>query len=521
VLGTAAALLVGCYLFLTVRLLVTHPTLAHNYSLELVAPTLGVPEADRAWPLYREAMLRLTPEPKVVDPSHESLVGSGENLPMVDVNVQTERPGSKDWDKVERWIDENQGPLELARQGGTRPRYGFFYNDPGNDAWLTKAGFEAKDLDPNKNEMVISFLLPQHQEIRNLARLLEADARRVLPAGDRQAFLSDVAALVGMAEQLRNDLAFLVVDLISYAVFERALVLVDEASSKYPDVLRDEDFGHLAHQIVSYADGGPIVARLAGARADFYDFVQRICSDDGHGGGVLTYEGVEFLKSFRRELGDTGNAEPFATSILAPLAGGIISRREMVELGDALYDRAEAEFQLPLWRGNRDDYEAELQRLAKNPVNHVRYAPLLILMPSLKGCYAASQRVAQERDATFVALALTLFHRQHGAWPERLDELVPNLLPVIPADRFTGEPLRYRVVEGRPVVYSVGPDKVDNGGQMPDLQGDQLRSLYHMAIQRMPSQTGAALAKEDIGWDYVLWPPDSNPSEIPPSTITQ
>ena len=180
----------------------------------------------------------------------------------------------------------------------------------------------------------------------------------------------------------------------------------------------------------------------------------------------------------------------------------------MVELGDSLFDRAEAEFQRPLWQWTSNDYDAELQRLSKNPVNHVRYAPLLILMPGIKGCYAASQRLTQQRDATLVALALTLFHRRHGAWPERLDDLVPDLLPAIPADRFTGQPLRYRVVDGRPLVYSVGPDKLDNGGQLPDIPKDQLEAIFAGAIYRHLVQPEATPAKSDIGWDWVLWPPE-------------
>ena len=62
-LAAVAALVVGCYLFLAIRLFAHHPTIAHNYRLDLIAPTQGVPEADRAWPFYREALLHLTPEP--------------------------------------------------------------------------------------------------------------------------------------------------------------------------------------------------------------------------------------------------------------------------------------------------------------------------------------------------------------------------------------------------------------------------------------------------------------------------
>ncbi|HEY1784988.1 MAG TPA: hypothetical protein VGG30_05535, partial [Pirellulales bacterium] len=311
--GAMAALAVGCYLFLAIRLFVTHPTLAHNYGLELVAPTQGVPEADRAWPFYREAMLRLTPVPLVVDTSNlqpgENSTGAGGDAaadnsepdagsigPREAVDVQAERPGSENWKAVERWLDENRDVIETVRQGAARPRFGFVYNDPGNDAWMALVHIDPKSMDPTENKLLVAFLLPQMNEIRRLGNLLEADARRALSAGDRKVFVSDVAAIIGMAEQLRNDLALLVVDLISYSIFDRALVLVDEALTGHASVLDDADLAHLAHRVSSYADGGPIIPRLTGVRTFVPDFVQRICSDDGRGGGVLTYEGVKYLE---------------------------------------------------------------------------------------------------------------------------------------------------------------------------------------------------------------------------------
>jgi hypothetical protein len=126
-------------------------------------------------------------------------------------------------------------------------------------------------------------------------------------------------------------------------------------------------------------------------------------------------------------------------------------------------------------------------------------------MPGTTSCYATAQWWTQERDATLVALALTLFHRRHGAWPERLEQLVPDLLPTVPPDRFTGQPLRYRVVEGRPVLYSVGPDIEDQGGQGPDLPAGELESLYRSSIYRRSSHPGAVPEKSDVGWDWVFW----------------
>jgi len=66
--------------------------------------------------------------------------------------------------------------------------------------------------------------------------------------------------------------------------------------------------------------------------------------------------------------------------------------------------------------------------------------------------------------------ALTAYRHDHGALPDRLDALVPDYLPAVPEDRFSGEPLRWSRERG--VVWSVGEDLVDDGPPAAPSQGD-------------------------------------------------
>lgn len=56
-----------------------------------------------------------------------------------------------------------------------------------------------------------------------------------------------------------------------------------------------------------------------------------------------------------------------------------------------------------------------------------------------------------------LTLALRLFRDQHGAWPDRLDQLVPDLLPAVPIDPFTGQPFGYERQNEGWQLWSVGP----------------------------------------------------------------
>ena len=72
------------------------------------------------------------------------------------------------------------------------------------------------------------------------------------------------------------------------------------------------------------------------------------------------------------------------------------------------------------------------------------------------------------RHLVVAALALERYRVRHGRYPDTLADLVPELLKAPPVDFMDGQPLRYRLTEGGHfVLYSVGLDCVDNGGQMP------------------------------------------------------
>jgi hypothetical protein len=92
--------------------------------------------------------------------------------------------------------------------------------------------------------------------------------------------------------------------------------------------------------------------------------------------------------------------------------------------------------------------------------------------------------VPLELDArTRVALASTAaaterYRLAHAQWPESLDALVPAYLERVPTDPYSKRPLRYRLTDdGGCVIYSIGPNQRDDGGQKPahnDMRGNDI-----------------------------------------------
>jgi hypothetical protein len=63
-----------------------------------------------------------------------------------------------------------------------------------------------------------------------------------------------------------------------------------------------------------------------------------------------------------------------------------------------------------------------------------------------------------------VAIAITRYRVDHGRMPANLAALIPGYLDALPIDPFNGKPIRLAKESDRWIIYSVGPDSVDNGG---------------------------------------------------------
>lgn len=82
------------------------------------------------------------------------------------------------------------------------------------------------------------------------------------------------------------------------------------------------------------------------------------------------------------------------------------------------------------------------------------------------------------QQIVITVIALKRYQLQHGSWPEQLTQLTPEFLSAAPLDLVTGQPLHYHPnQDGTYLLYSVGADGVDNGGD-PTVPKDVAASTY-------------------------------------------
>jgi hypothetical protein len=69
------------------------------------------------------------------------------------------------------------------------------------------------------------------------------------------------------------------------------------------------------------------------------------------------------------------------------------------------------------------------------------------------------------------ALACERYRLKHGTWPKGWDQLAPAFLPQVLIDPYTGTPLKLKPLDDGLIVYSVGFDGKDDGGDVLPSEG--------------------------------------------------
>lgn len=83
------------------------------------------------------------------------------------------------------------------------------------------------------------------------------------------------------------------------------------------------------------------------------------------------------------------------------------------------------------------------------------------------------------KSVVITAIALKRFQLAHGCLPTQLSDLAPSFVPSVPLDPVDGQPLRYRLqTDGRYLLYSLGPNGVDDGGDPNSATATTSESFY-------------------------------------------
>jgi hypothetical protein len=87
-------------------------------------------------------------------------------------------------------------------------------------------------------------------------------------------------------------------------------------------------------------------------------------------------------------------------------------------------------------------------------------------MPAVIKMAESFRRSRADLRCAIATLAAERYRLAHGRWPETLQELVPNFIPELLLDPYDRKPLRFKRLDDGGLIYSVGPDRKDDGGKI-------------------------------------------------------
>ena len=175
---------------------------------------------------------------------------------------------------------------------------------------------------------------------------------------------------------------------------------------------------------------------------------------------LLVEAGDYFLKGDLRDIGSIWEVPRWWEKIRVWLARPLVKRDMRRSLPD--FDFMETQAKVPYYQ-SRDSLRARDLGLSKKP--WYAFLSNMVMVGESETAFMKTARAEAIMLASRAGLASRLYKSRTGRYPDRLEELVPDLLPEVPIDPFTGKPLVYRREGEGFIVYSLGSNQKDDAGR--------------------------------------------------------
>jgi hypothetical protein len=354
------------------------------------------------------------------------LAPTAAGVPTLDMRLidvpPPQRPGEADLKELRERLGKPEvaKALEVARGLADRPRGRYAVT------WT-------RDL--------VGTLVPHVQEARDVTRLLALDARLRALDGDTEGAVRSCQGALNAGRSL-GDEPLPVSQLVRAACDRQALRALEQTLAL--GVASPKALEELQRLLQEEAEAPLELTAARSERVTFYQCleVMRTGRFNRASYGLRT----SFLGSTGDDLLDRGKARACQAAYLRYYNQVVEAvKRPTEDQQEVLETLHEPNVQLPTL------LEALTRRAGESGWG--RWASAYLQAKAELRCAAAALAAERYRLAT-------------GSWPKGLDTLVPDYLPAVPADPFDGKPLRLAHLPDGLVIYSLGPDRTDDGGKI-------------------------------------------------------
>jgi len=393
-----------------------------------------VSSEDNAWPYYQRAMSLTIPDYDLKQipawqhpdyPEHREFARLTEDVQHA----------------IAKWIDVNRQAWGQFVLAGSKPYCAESYH----------CKSEAKDA------MLLSIRLPELWALPNLARVGVWSARLHAQQGRTRETLEDCLTLARAGWHWQHRATFVeqnIGTLLSRKAHEEILRMVETRE------LSAAELAQWQRQVAgAYPQGYPLIDVRA-EHLVFLDIVQHVFTDRGLGGGHLVPSiSARLLEEETPSAQPKLPDRPIVQVTRSMLHAG---REETIAAADRVFDRQRS--LLGPYEKRARQVPTVKKMLQSLPAH--RYALVRTLAPEMDRVMERGFWGKTLHEATLTVLALQRHRQEKGSYPATLEALKQaGYLDVLPADPYSAQPLSYKVANGSFVLYSVGPDFHDDGGQ--------------------------------------------------------
>ena len=402
------------------------------------------------------------------------------------VDSTIEQSQSRPWTSEQipplaEWVAANQKPLNLIVEAAKRPR--FFSPSP--------------TLINNKQELLIEMLLPNVQAMRDAGRALSIRVMWHLGQNRLDAAWQDVLALHRLSRLLSQGYT-LVEQLVAIAINEIAcdatVSLLDhreltpeQARLVQRDLTALPPFANVARSLDQMERAGALNAFIrvgTGGGGEMFSAISGV-QDNDFGNNVFNVVSVDWnlvLRETNRwydRLAAAANLPDHAARMAA------------LQQIDADMQQLVAEVRTPTtW------LTGVISRQQRSML--VSSIMLGLFLPAVNAAVAAEDRANGTLELTRLAAALAVYRAEHGAYPDKLDDLVPSVLESLPVDLYNSKPFVYRRDGNGYLLYSLGGNGSDDEGSNNQLQILKGMSLDELDVAEESEQLSIPNGADDM-----------------------
>ena len=372
--------------------------------------------------------------------------------------------------RIEKWIAENNKIFDLIMTGAQKPYYWQEY----------------------KGDAMMAILIPNLADFRKLAKALRWKIWLAAEQGRYEGAFTNIKVSYKLGQQLKGDV-ILIEQLVGIAIETLAVGTLRDVLGEYeidsPKLATlQEDF----EQMIASED---FKVSLKAEKLFMYDEIQRCFTEDRFGGGHLYPSRV-------MALGALGNGNQLSTyeiifEVISSQEGWLgaaqvlffhPNKQETLQMVESFYDFLEVIVPKTPGQMHIEEFDPEKEAMTIIKGNML----LEFLTPALWKVSELGHRVKMDVEATLTLIAILRYRQDKGGYPENLEELITGgYLKRLPIDAWSDKPLVYRATDNNFILYSIGRNFEDDGGE------------------RGKDEKGRVRLWTDDG-DWVFWPVPQN-----------